>query len=82
MAVEDQRAKFTIPSRWYDSQLARLVAVAYGHIGDPFASTKAGGWWDIVGGRWGVMSGLVVDAECGGPGRQSVSVSNACRSRQ
>ena len=80
MAVEDYRAEFAVPGRGHDAEFARLVAVADGSVGDPFAGAEAGclgcgggggggggGGW---GGRGGGVGGFVVDAEGGGAGRE------------
>ena len=44
MAVEDYRAEFAVPGRGHDAEFARLVAVADGSVGDPFAGAEAGCW--------------------------------------
>ena len=84
MAVEDYRAEFAVPGRGHDAEFARLVAVADGSVGDPFAGAEAGCWWrrggiEIGGGGgWrgggGGVGGFVVDAEGGGAGREGVLV--------
>ena len=52
MAVEHQWADLAVPCRGPDSQLTRLVAVADGDIGDPFASTVTRSGSDRAVGRW------------------------------
>ena len=76
MAVEHQRADLAVPCRGYNSQLARLVAVADGDVGDPFAGAETGGRSDGAVGRWRGrrVSGFVVDAEGGGSGEGRVSI--------
>ena len=86
MAVEDYRAEFAVPGRGHDAEFARLVAVADGGVGDPFAGAEAGcwGWGGGIeiggGGGWrgggggGGVGGFVVDAEGGGAGREGVLV--------
>lgn len=76
MAIEHQRADLAVPCRGYDSQLARLVAVADGDIGDPFAGPETGGRSDGTTGRWRRrrVGGFVVDAEGGGSGDDGVSI--------
>ena len=76
MAVEHQRANLAVPCRGHDPQLARLVAVADGDVGDPFAGAETGGGSDgVVGSRRGRgVGGLVVDAEGGGSGEGRVSI--------
>ena len=71
MAVEDYRAEFAVPGRGHDAEFARLVAVADGSVGDPFAGAEAGGGRRAGGrGRWRGVGGFVVDAERGGAARR------------
>ena len=76
VAVEDQRTDLAIPCRGYDSQLARLMAVADGDVRDPFAGAETGGRSEGAVRRWRGrrMGRFVVDAEGGGSGDDGVSM--------
>ena len=79
MAVEHQWADLAVPCRGYNSQLARLVAVADGDVGDPFAGAETGGRSEGAVRRWRGrrMGRFVVDAEGGGSGDDGVSMKTA-----
>lgn len=80
MAVEDDGTELAVPGRWYNAELARLVTVADWGVGDPFASSEAGGWFwlyvGLIGGREvrrRSMGGFIVDAKGGGAGELGIS---------
>lgn len=64
VAVENDRSQFAVPGGRHDAQLAGLVAVADGDMGDVGAGAGAGCWfWG--GGIGRGVGGFVVDAEGG-----------------